>query len=157
MKTSFLLLWEQYLPSRCNGNLFLYVLPRNHYLLWLLRRSLLSNRSSIVDRVTRFFFLVPYLNALRNPSLYIKCLSVFEFYTFLHLCISSYEIWRDGGALPWKVLDIWSGANPVYFPFMSLQEEGIGIMTTVASLPGCRCKHKLSSLIARSITTFCFL
>jgi hypothetical protein len=34
-----------------------------------LRPSLLSNWSSIVDRVTRGF-LVPYLNALSNPSQY---------------------------------------------------------------------------------------
>jgi hypothetical protein len=39
------------------------------FLLWLLWPSLLSNRSSIVDRVTRVFS-VPYLNALSNPSLY---------------------------------------------------------------------------------------
>jgi hypothetical protein len=45
---------------------------------WLLRPSLLSNRSSIVDRVTRGF-LVPHLHALIIPSQYLPtCLWVFK-------------------------------------------------------------------------------
>jgi hypothetical protein len=51
------------LRSNCT---FLYPLP---LLSWLLRLSLLSNRSCTVDRVTRVF-LIPYLNVLSNPSRY---------------------------------------------------------------------------------------